>query len=128
MMGSGGINHLRLYRHMDVALDPIPYGGATTTAEALWMGIPVVCLQGAGMVGRLSASLLHHAGLEGWSLTADLDSYISIAKTSGCRDLGVETRLKLRNNLAQSAIANGKQLSTELEKIYKELRQGINFA
>ena len=23
----GGINHLQLYRHMDVALDPIPYGG-----------------------------------------------------------------------------------------------------
>ena len=51
---------------MDVALDPIPYGGATTTAEALWMGVPVVSLQGEGMVGRISASLLHHAGLERW--------------------------------------------------------------
>ena len=43
---------------------PIPYGGATTTAEALWMGVPVISLLGTGMVGRLSASLLHHAGLE----------------------------------------------------------------
>ena len=80
------------------------------------------------MVGRLSASLLHHAGLEGW-VANSLDSYISIAKNlwlQGPRSR--ETRLKLRNNLAQSAIANGKQLSTELEKIYKELRQGINFA
>ena len=89
MMGwiEGGINHLQLYRHMDVALDPIPYGGATTTAEALWMGIPVVCLQGAGMVGRLSASLLHHAGLEGW-IANNVDSYISIAKDLCCRASG----------------------------------------
>ena len=56
----GGLNHLQLYSEVDVALDPIPYGGATTTAEALWMGVPVVTLAGNGMVGRLSASLLIH--------------------------------------------------------------------
>ena len=71
----GGINHLQLYRHMDVALDPIPYGGATTTAEALWMGVPVVSLKGEGMVGRLAASLLHHAGLKQW-IANSVDDYV----------------------------------------------------
>ena len=75
----GGINHLQLYRHLDVALDPIPYGGATTTAEALWMGVPVVSLQGGGMVGRLSSSLLHHAGFDQW-IAKDIDTYVGIAK------------------------------------------------
>ena len=56
----GGLNHLQRYSEIDVALDPIPYGGATTTAEALWMGVPVVALAGEGMVGRLAASLLIH--------------------------------------------------------------------
>ena len=70
---------------MDVGLDPIPYGGATTTAEALWMGVPVITLKGDGMVGRLSASLLHHAGLKHW-IADDKNSYVEIAKNFRHKD------------------------------------------
>ena len=44
------------------ALDPHPFGGATASFEALWMGIPVVTLTADRMVGRTSAMLLRHAG------------------------------------------------------------------
>ena len=122
----GGIHHLQLYRHMDVALDPIPYGGATTTAEALWMGVPVVSLQGEGMVGRLSASLLHHAGYERW-IAGSNDEYVDIAKNlahEGPRSN--KDRLRLRNSLERSALGDGARLSSELEKIYESLRHRIN--
>ena len=55
----GGINHLQLYRHMDVALDPTLW--RSNHYSSLWMGVPVVSMQSEGMVGRLSASLLHAA-------------------------------------------------------------------
>ncbi|WP_226412902.1 tetratricopeptide repeat protein [Synechococcus sp. MU1642] len=122
----GGINHLQLYRHMDVALDPIPYGGATTTAEAMWMGVPVVSMRGEGMVGRLSASLLHYAGCERW-VANNNDQFVNIAKN--LESQGPRTskkRLQLRKILERSKLADGARLSSELEKIYKTLRQDIN--
>ena len=124
----GGINHLQLYRHMDVALDPIPYGGATTTAEALWMGVPVISLLGTGMVGRLSASLLHHAGLE-YLIAKDIEEYVEIARhlaSKGPREQG--QRLNLREILQQSQVAKSARLSRELEKIYEGARQKLRYS
>ena len=43
------------------------------------MGVPVICLKGQGMVGRLSSSLLNYSGLEHW-VANNIDEYIHIAK------------------------------------------------
>lgn len=121
----GGINHLKLYSEIDVALDPIPYGGATTTAEALWMGVPVVSLAGDGMVGRLAASLLIYGKQSNW-VAQSLDRYIAIASTlarQGPR--GKDQRVILRKAMQRSPLADGPRLSKELEKHFLALRQAI---
>ena len=124
----GGINHLKLYQHIDVALDPIPYGGATTTAESLWMGVPVVSLQGKGMVGRLSASLLSHAGLKQW-IAEDKDGYVKIAESLALQGPRYSKhRMQLRKSVERSAIADGARLSAELERIYLALRSDFKYS
>lgn len=70
--------HLALYGRMHAALDTSPYGGTTTTCEALWMGVPVVTLPGARHASRVSASLLQAAGF-GELVATDAADYARIA-------------------------------------------------
>lgn len=117
----GGLNHLQRYQEVDVALDPVPYGGATTTAEALWMGVPVVSLAGRGMVGCLSASVLAHAGCGGW-IAHDAEAFVAIGQhlaALGARS--AQQRLGLRQQVQSSALANGRRLARALEQAYAGL-------
>ena len=67
-----------VYQQIDVALDPFPYGGGTTTCDALWMGVPVVSLAGQTAVGRGGLSILSNLGLP--ELVAhDSEQYVRIA-------------------------------------------------
>jgi predicted O-linked N-acetylglucosamine transferase (SPINDLY family) len=66
------------YTEIDIALDPLPYNGGTTTLQAMWMGVPVVTLMGQHFVSRMGASFMTAAGLPDWVAASDSD-YVRIA-------------------------------------------------
>lgn len=71
-------DYLALHHRIDVALDPFPYNGGTTTMHALWMGIPVITLAGEQMVSRCAVPLLARVGLDDF-ITHSEDAYLQRA-------------------------------------------------
>ena len=87
--------HLVQYRDdVDIALDPAPYNGSTTTCEALWMGVPVVTLVGPAHRQRVSYSILKNIGIED-TIAHTGEQYVAIA-AGLARDLGALARLRTR--------------------------------
>lgn len=117
--------HLALYGQVHVALDPTPYNGTTTTCEALWMGVPVVTLQGARHAARVSSSLLQAAGFGAW-VARDAAQFVRIA-TGLAKDRArlILLRGSMRDTLRASPLldahAYATRLCTSLADLYSSL-------
>ncbi len=101
--------HLALYSRVDLALDPLPYNGTTTTCEAMFMGVPVLTLAGPpGLhAGRVGVSLLGSVGLD--ECVASSDDEV-VARVAGCereRDRLAARRSGLRARLLASPLCDG---------------------
>jgi predicted O-linked N-acetylglucosamine transferase (SPINDLY family) len=117
----GWSNHMACYREVDVALDPLPYGGATTSCEALAMGVPLVSLAGPGMVGCLSASVLTY-GADGEGVAHGLDAYVGqAASLAQPEPRTLAQRQGVRDRLHASPLSDGARLSRGLEQTYRQL-------
>jgi predicted O-linked N-acetylglucosamine transferase (SPINDLY family) len=55
---------LAFLNEVDVALDPFPYGGGSTSLNCIWMGVPIVSLEGDSELGRATPSMLRAFGLQ----------------------------------------------------------------
>jgi predicted O-linked N-acetylglucosamine transferase (SPINDLY family) len=87
------------YEEVDIALDPVPYNGGTTTLQALWMGVPVVVKAGHNFVSRMGASFMTAASLPEWVAPTD-DDYVAIAQRMAQDRAGLlELKRGLRDRL-----------------------------
>lgn len=71
------IMQYKRYADIDIALDPFPYNGGTTTCDLLWMGVPLVSLAGNTCVSRLGVTFLSAVGHPEWIAHTE-DEYIGI--------------------------------------------------
>lgn len=113
--------HLAQYNEVDIALDPFPYNGATTTCEALWMGVPVITLAGDRHAGRVGASLLRAIGFEA-GITRSRDDYVMTARLLAEHpELLAAARRHLRADLVRSPLCDRSGFTAALEEAYREV-------
>jgi len=114
-------DHLRQYALIDVALDPFPNGGCTTTCEALWMGVPVITLLGSHYVSRMAAAVLHGAQLPEW-VASSQDHYLELACRAADQLNAIRRgRTALRAHLQASPLGDATDLAQHLWQCFESL-------
>ncbi len=109
------IDFFTAYHRIDIALDPFPYTGGTTTAEALWMGVPVLTLTGEKFLSRQGVGLLMNARLPEWIAT-NPDDYVAkaVAHAANIPALGI-LRSELRQRVQASPIFDAPRFARHFE-------------
>jgi protein O-GlcNAc transferase len=117
----GHERHMLHYHRLDVVLDTIPFNSGTTGYDALWMGAPIVTLEGNWMGGTMAASVLKAFGRPEWIAHSE-EEYVSIV-CSLARD--VEKRKQLRQTqrarMAASELCDGKGLARVFEEAFEAM-------
>lgn len=115
--------HLARYREIDIALDPFPYNGGTTTVEALYMGVPVLVRAGDRYVAHMGESILHNVGLPEW-IAPDVESYTALA-TRMAKDLPAlaELRADLRARMLASPLFDAPRFARNFEDAIRGMWQ-----
>ena len=111
----------RAFENIDIALDPMPFSGATTTLDSLWQGVPVLTLPGGASCSRSSASLLTAVNLKDW-IARDADDFVARAERfSGDVDALKALRLSLRQRVQESSMTNTQSFVRNLENALRDV-------
>ena len=107
------------YGDIDIALDPLPFGGGTTSCEALWMGVPVVTWPGQRPASRQTLGFLAPLGLADECVAASAADYVARATALAADPARlVALRRALRPDMAASPLCNASCFTPALEAAF----------
>ncbi|WP_052409638.1 O-linked N-acetylglucosamine transferase family protein [Paraburkholderia oxyphila] len=111
------------YHKIDIALDPFPYNGGTTTVEALWMGVPVMVKKGDRFVAHMGEGILNNLGHPEW-IAADEDAFIELACSMAADPATLAAhRAALRDEMHASPLYDAPRFTRGLEDAFEQMWQ-----
>ena len=113
--------YLERYGQIDIGLDTFPFNGMTTTCDALFMGVPVVTLEGNTYVSRSSTSFLNMVGLPELIARSE-EEYLRLAATLS-RDVDHlhSMRLILRERMRASELCDQRLHASKVDTAYRAM-------
>ena len=112
---------LAQYSDVDIALDPVLFGGGLTSCEALWMGLPVVTLPGERPASRQTVGFLNSLKLTECVARSPRD-YIERAAALAANPAWLAgLRRTLRPSMAASPLCDGELFTPTLEEAYRQM-------
>lgn len=114
-------DYFNSYNQVDIALDSYPYTGATTTFDALIMGVPVITLAGKHSISRSAMSIVTALNHPEW-IAQNPDEYIQRAiQLSEELKNNAESKNQLRQALLKSDLVNGEQFARHFESAIMQM-------
>jgi protein O-GlcNAc transferase len=112
--------HMRHYKKIDIALDTFPYNGVTTSFEAIWMGVPVLTMQGYNFNSRCGESINKNLNLN-CLIAKDEQDYILKAKEFSNHDKLSKIRKKIFDDAFLSPLFDEKNFSKDFFNLLKSV-------
>jgi predicted O-linked N-acetylglucosamine transferase (SPINDLY family) len=112
-------DYFAVYQRIDMALDPFPCGGGTTSCDALWMGVPIITLAGRRGMERSGVTILKNLALEQCIATDSHDYARRAMALAGDLPALAELRSGLRARMKASPIMNAAAFARAIELIYR---------
>jgi protein O-GlcNAc transferase len=109
------------YNRVDLSLSPFPYSAGTTTAESLWMGVPVLCLKGDRFVTHIGESMLHTVGLDDWTAASPQEYLDKAVAFSNDHARLQQLRRTLRTRTLASALCDAPRFARNLEAAFSAM-------
>lgn len=107
--------YLAAYNRIDIALDPFPYPGGTTTAEALWMGVPVITQKGSTLLSRQGEGIARVIGESGWIAVDELDYVEKAVRVANDREYVIQKKKTLRQQVLRSPLFDANRFAKNFE-------------
>lgn len=108
------------YRDVDIALDTFPYNGATTTCDAMLMGLPVVAVAGNRAIARGGVSLLTTAGLSDW-IAPSPEKLVDVVRAHIADPAKIaELRMRLPERMRASPLMDGAAFARSVEAAFEQ--------
>jgi protein O-GlcNAc transferase len=114
-------NQYLTYHAIDIALDPFPLTGGTTSCDALWMGVPLVTLEGQMFSSRMGVGILKSMGKSEW-IAHSVDDYVATAaRLARDHEALDQIRMTVRPLMESSPIMNEALHAQEFGKALRRM-------